>query len=386
MKVRLKHVDSDDSKLFYNARSLEITPGSKAIKTPIRALSNGDLRAKAQVPSDITLSSPIAGFHRQLSSPEVTKFLTENAFPSSFIDELENASQKMQHSDIILPCLQPAHTAINDVLTSYDKKIEFLRKIYRIQQEAKMKIFCIPWLDFTPDQYKKVVDNLSKDNEDEMVFYINSAVDPDPLRRTINCLTPLIETEKIHFLGILYNPVRDALNSYDALWEILSEQKVAILLADIERANMQLKNLSASHVNEFILGDIFLPKVYARAKPNRGKVDLFTKFKVFNKNNLTVDCIGNYNGESWKDMMSEDIVDPAIQYKIDHYLEAKDDPDRLSILKYISKVHEFTVSSKEFNKSRDFITREESDVYLEEKPVLKSVLRSEKGIQKKLIK
>ena len=385
LRIRLKNVDSDTSKLFYNARSVDITPGSRAIKTPLRALSNGDLRAKAQVPSDITLASEIAGYHRQISGPESQKLLEGNLFPSTLTNELENSSQKMQHSDIIIPFLQPTKTAFDNVLTSYDIKIKFLRKLFRIQQEAKMNILCVPWLNFTSTQYVKIIDLITSHESIEPIFYFDSKAKPENLKRIVDHLIPLIESERIHFLGILYHPVRDALTSYDVLWESLNEKNVAILLADVERANPNLKNLSASHINEFILGDVFLQKVFSRGKPSPKKYDLYEKFKVFNKNNLTIEGIGNYKDESWKDIILEDFVDPEIKNTIEHYKEARDDPDKFSILKYISKVHEFTASSNEFEKSRVFIDKEESEVYIEEKQFLKSALMTTKGSQKKLL-
>jgi hypothetical protein len=95
-----------------------------------------------------------------------------------------------------------------------------------------------------------------------------------------------VETERIQSIGILYEPVRKAIGSYDILWEYFKDQNVALLLSDITRYNPNLNNISPSHLNEFIIGDLFMPKVYAGGGSNKKELHVASKLRVFNKKPL----------------------------------------------------------------------------------------------------
>ena len=391
MKVKITSLDDDTTNFFYSTRSLEILQTSKSIKTPFRALTNADLSAKRNVPLETSLYSPIACIHKPLNAKNSLQILTENEFPQKLIRSLENSSQQMQHSQIILPLIQPASTAIKGHLQSGRAKDKFLKNLITIQKLAHLDNICIPWLDYPtnkmPGKYQTILDG----SDDNFTFLIDPSIKPSELAKIAQFFREQIDTGRIHILGILYQPVARVINSYNVLWDIFKEKDVALMMVDIDRYHQDFNNLSPSHLNEFILGDLFVPRVYPgggfsdqNPGKERKKRQVDERLRIFNSSTLTVTPIANYSDDSWLDLVRTEMSEEGILNKLQHYKEAQEDAKKYNVLNSISKVHEFLSSTKEFEQSQKFIAKEESKAYIEEKVTLNSALKSVKG-QSKLI-
>jgi hypothetical protein len=391
MKVKLTSLDDDNINFFYSTRALEIKYTSKSIKTPFRALTNGDLNAKGNVPSDMPLYSPIAGIHKPLTANKTLQILTENEYPRKLIRSLENLSQQMQHSQVILPIIQPARKAIDDNLKSEKAKDKFLQNLFTIQKLAQLDNICIPWLDYPTKKISGKYQAILESSDDNFIFLIDPRLRPNELAKVSQFFREQIDTGRIHFLGILYQPVENVINSYNVLWEMFKEKDVALMMVDIGRYYQNFNDLSPSHLNEFILGDIFVPRVYSgggSSDDDKGKAKkkrhVTERLRIFDSNNLTVAPIANYGDDSWLNLVKNEMNEDRILHKLQHYNEAQEDSNKYQILNYISKVHEFLASTKEFKHSQEYIAKEESKAYIEEKATLDSALKSVKG-QSKLI-
>jgi len=387
MKVKVGPIDDRRSDLFYTARSVEIKPTSKTIKTPIRALTNGDLNAKAGAPLDIPLESPIAGIHIPLKDQEVQAIFSKRTAPSSIINRIEGFSQQMQHSRVILPLIQPYHTAFKDTLKKEERKRTFFRLILQMQKEAGLSNFCVPWLNFSKNKTVQFYQEILRNSDNDYIFFIDARSDPDDIFFISQFLKQHIETERIKFIGVLHQPVRKAMRGYDILWETFKDSNVGIVLSDIERVDLDnpvsAAYVSSSHLNEFIVGDIFMSRVSAGGGGAPPKTPVSHRLKVFNSNELSVKPVEKYPDAEWIGNITHTISDPFLERKLKNYQDAEGDPDRYNILNYVTKVHEFVQSSAEFLNSQEYIAKEESSVYIDEKAAL-SIALSKNRNQKKL--
>lgn len=387
MKIKVGPIDDRQSDLFYTARSIEIKPTSKTIKTPIRALTNGDLNAKAGAPLDIPLEAPISGIHIPLKNKEVEGIFSKSTSISGIINRIENFSQQMQHSSIILPLIQPYHTALNDVLRKEERKRKFFKLILQMQKEAGLSNFCVPWLGFTREKTIKFYQEILNNSDDDYIFFLDAKADSNDLLFISKFLKQHVETERVKFIGILHQPVRKAMICYDNLWDTFKESNVGIILSDIERMDpdspVSAAYVSCSHLNEFIVGDVFMSRVSGGGGGDPSKTPVSHRLKVFNSNELSVKPIEKYTDDEWIGNITQSIPDPFLERKLRNYQEADLDSDHYNVLNYVTKVHEFVQSSNEFSKSQEYIKKEESSVYIDEKSALRIALSKNRN-QKKL--
>jgi hypothetical protein len=388
MKVKVRSIDDRRSDLFYTARTVEIKPGSKTIKTPIRALTNGDLNAKAGAPIGIPLEAPIAGIHFKLKNKDVNGILTKNAAANSLISRIEDFSQQMQHSSVILPLIQPPETSFKDILAKEENRRVFFRLINKMQKMAGLTNICVPWLAFSKEKTVQFYKEILKNSDDNYVFFLDAKANPDDVYYISNFLKQHIETERIQFVGILHQHVRKSLRSYDILWENLKDSNVGIVLSDIDRVDLDNPTtaayVSSSHLNEFIVGDVFMSRVSGGGgggEPSHTPIN--HRLKVFNSNDLSVKPIEKYSDPEWIQNISDTIPDPHLQRKLENYHEASEDQDKYNVLNYVTKVHEYIRSSDEFVKSQEYIKKEESSEYIGGKSALSVALAKTRN-QKKL--
>jgi hypothetical protein len=387
MKVKVGPIDDRISDLFYSARSIDIKPTSKTIKTPIRALTNGDLNAKAGAPLDISLESPIAGIHIPLKNQEVQAIFSKPTAISSIINRVEGFSQQMQHSSLILPLIQPYHTSLEDTLKKDERKRKFFRLVYQMQKEAGLSNFCVPWLGFSKNKTIQFYDEILKGSDDDFIFFLDARSDPNDIFSISQFLKQHVETERIKFIGVLHQPVRNAMVCYDTLWETFKESNVGIVLSDIERVDLHNPvsgaYASSSHLNEFIVGDIFMSRVSSGGGGEPSKTPVSHRLKVFNSDELSVKPIEKYSDSKWIGNITQTISDPLLENKLTNYQDANGDSEKYNILNYVTKVHEFVQSSAEFVRSQEYIKKEESSVYIHEKSALSTALSKNRN-QKKL--
>jgi hypothetical protein len=387
MKVKIRSIDDRRTDLFYTTRSVDIRPASKTIKTPIRALTNGDLNAKAGAPLDIPLNAPIAGIHFKLKTKDVQGIFSKNATSNNLINKIEAFLQQMQHSDIVIPLIQPPSTSFGDILEKEADKRTFFRLINQIQKFAGLSTICVPWLAFSREKTVRFYDEILQNSDDNFIFYLDADANPDDLEYILKFIKQQIETERIQFVGILHQPVRKALRSYDVVWESLKGSDVGIVLSDIERVDIHnpisAAYVSSSHLNEFIVGDVFMSRVSGGGGGKPSQTPVSHRLKIFNSKELSVKPIEKYSDKDWIQNITQTIPDNTLSRKLENYQEADIDQEKYNILNYVTKVHEFILSSDEFVKSQEYINKEESSVYIKQKSALNVALSKARN-QKKL--
>jgi hypothetical protein len=394
MKVTLQNLD-EPSKSFFDARYLGVQIGSKTITTPYRALSNIELASKATIPSEIVLPAVIAGIHEDLSETAVHEILTENATIEKMKNTIENYRHRMQHSQMIFSLLQPGINARKCHLKDLSSKEKFLDLTIQIQKMANFTTICVPWVGYgsSADTIQSMK-RIEKNFDDELVFFLDVTSKPQVLEEVSNYLNELIDSDRIHFIGLLYESPEKALNSYYTLWKQLKEKNVAVILANLTRANENFENLSSLHLNEFILGDIFLPKqrkFFPKKRKDGEKevaveqsipINVKDKLRIFNNNQLTVTSVASSSNDLWIEKMSKSINDVKIKHILDNYYEAETDVKKFKVLSAVSKIHEFIESTNEIKKSQEFIRKNETVEYLREKNVLNKSLKKSIGVEK----
>jgi hypothetical protein len=395
MRVKLQNLD-DSSRSYFDARTLEIQISSKTtIETPFRALSNNELSAKASIPSEIVLPGEIAGVHEDLSEAAVKDILTDHPTNEKLIKSIENYRNRMQHSEMIFSLLQPGKHARDLHLTDPASKEKFLDLNLLLQKMANYNTLCVPWVDYdspkTAIQSIKRIENIF---DEELIFFLDTAWKPIFLEEVSEYLIELIDAGRIHFIGVLYEPPDKKIGSYYTLWKKFREKDVAIILANLPRINENFYNISSLHLNEFILGDIFLPKqpkFFSKKKTEEEKtkptppfkIEVKEKIQIFNPEQLTLSSLGTQQNDSWIENMSKVIGDPQIKKIIENYFEAETNLKKFKTLNSVSKIHEFIESTKEIKKSKNFIKTGESVEYLNEKEILNKSLKKTIAVEKK---
>jgi len=385
MKVEVLNVE--ESKYLYSTRILKIGLHGKTIETPLRVLTHADLNAKSEIPSEVMLPSEISAVFRRLTTNETKKILDKNKYIERIIKSLEDYRQRMQHSLIVFSILQPAGTAIGDILINEKLKDRFMKLVLKIQLNAGLDYITVPWLNFSPEKtiavFKKIERALEKIPGREPIFCVDVSLDPPKLERVIEFIRDLSTTGIIHFLGLLYRPAREALASYELLWDMLKETNIAVILAGVERYDEDLMNISGVHMHEFILGDILVPEVkrpFGLKKAREKRIEERVRFFV--RRSLQVFPIARLSKTNWIDEVTELIKDRRVKQILENYPEAEKDDEKRKVLTSVSKVHEYLASYQEFDYSREFIYKGEPDEYIKEKDTLYDVLRIVRGQRK----
>lgn len=395
MNIQLRAIDESGEKkseLFYHARNLKIQITSKSFHTPIRALSNGELSAKAQIPTPISLNSNFSGIHKELFNNETKKMLSDNHFAESLIKNLENYQHRMQHGYFTFSLIQPSKNAVDTHLINDSLKISFLRRIIDIQSQSEMPVISIPWLYFkNTKQIIDIFNQIEKAIDNEIIFFIDIGADSSIIDEVGHYLLDLAKTGRIHFIGLLFKPRRKALISYDILWDLVKNENIALIVAGMERYDSNYLNLSTIHMNEFILGDIFLP-IVKRAFPSTNSNENMIKkpgintIRLFDRETLTLPKFGEFDFESWKRQAIVDINDSKILNVFNNINEANEDERKLRNIGAISKIHECIASQKEITLSQEFIQNNETNEYISQKHILNDVLsRQRKSSQTRLV-
>ena len=399
MRVKLLDTyEKDAAKYFYRTRHLRLEHHGAIFETPLRALNNTDFNAKATAPSIAVLRSPISGIFKNLNRGEVEDLLTTNSVAERMIASIEAFSQKMQYSDYVFADIQPPRNAIETILASDKTKEKFLRIAFKIQKEAGMKYISVPWLRLSTERTLEEYRRIEHESEEEPVFFLDCAADPSQLKEISDYLSTLVDTERIHIVGVRYTPARKAIASYDALWEAFRDRNVAVILSDVPRFEQDAGNLSGVHMNQFVLGDILSPKV-SRNRPkgikedsaSQGNVareaideeelppvqaDIHSILRFFDRKSLTVNPILGEPRERWVERVLMDLDEPQAKLALEHYQEAAVDDDKLRALNAFSRVHESVSSEKEFAVSRELIGKGEAEEYIKGKTVLDHELKS----------
>lgn len=365
---------------FYNTRTLSINFKGKVIKTPLRALTYQENKAKSNVPDDILMDAVFSVIFKKYSLKEVQNLLGTNEYPKRQLNSIEEEMAKMQHSQIIISILQPPKSVIKE--SSFDKD-KYLRITSNIQKEAGLKFLSFPWLDYSGEDLLKRFREFDSycGTESEPVFVLDIGTDPIRLEKILPYISELALTQRINFIGLLYKKKRDALLSYDILWKKLKELNLGVILLDISRED--LDNLSGTHLQEFVLGDI-LSLTTSKAfhsgveenkdlnHPPKIKIPINKRFKIFNRDDLKITPVEKFKiNSSWIQDVSNCFTRSShIKQALENYSEAEDDEKKEAVLRSISKAHEFLSSSKELNGSRGYINKNEIDYYLSTKQAL----------------
>jgi len=372
MKLKIGNIEEDKKNLNFETRTLKIKGDEGIIKTPIRGMNNQELKSKEKVPTEVSMMSDFSVIFRNFTSNESYKILTDNNYVKNLIAFIESYKIRMQHSSFIFSFLQPYQKVFNDI---HFNKEKFLRISLNIQREAGLKYVGFPWLNAPSNEVIKLYDAYQRELNDqqEPIFTIDAGTHPLELEKIIEYVKKLNETGRVNFLGILYKKTRSALPSYDMLWEKLKDSNLGIILLNVDRESFNMDNLSSSHVQEFILGDIMVTKInrfFAGDNPPEPK-PIQSNLKFFNQEDLRLLTINKFKDNSWINKVSNCFSKKDdIEHVLKNYMEAENDDLKKLILNSISKTHEFLTSSDEFKNSQKFIDSNETSEYIKGKNIL----------------
>lgn len=391
MKVSVENIDEKAG--LYSTRTLRIKVKGKTIKTPYRAITHQELNAKNNIPEDVLLHSDFSVIHRKFTLKEIKeKVLGNNKYLSSLIKFLEEYRIRMQHSEFVLPFLQPYESAL---IAEFDKE-KYIRLIVRAQIEAGFRHVSIPWLKLPAREFLTIIEKHKNDLGEsyEIIPVIDIKEEPKELEPIFRYVKEVSTTGELNFFGIIHRPVREALASYDLAWEILKEADLCIIMLDVKRYEEDLNDVSNIHLNEFVLGDVTsleTIRIFGRKKEkdsetstkkiSRRKKPIEEKLRIFDQGELRVPTLREFmRSSNWIDEISKHFDrSKEIREILENYKEAQGDKEKTKVLNAISRVHEFLASEREFEASREFISHSETEDYIREKATLLRALRSVKG-------
>ena len=395
IKVKLENIDESD-RYLYRARNIKIKLGtSKTIETPLRAITNTEMNAKASIPAEIPIFANMGVVEIKLTKEKkrnIISFLKKNSSYNSVRDSAYYNLQRMTYFPLSLVLIQPSSSAIFE-LHKTNRVDKFLRMTIDLQiRDLGLDIVTIPWLDLHPEEFIKIW-NLYRDALPDNIEVIPTLrlLDSDPLEKYLSALDPYLD--QIKFVIIPYKKIETNKASYDTLWTYLYDKDIAVILIDVKRdeASTTVPKASSFHYAEFILGDITsleVPYGGGRSKKEDSKnkkeqPPIEAKLKFFDKEKLTVEPLSELiiENPSWKDLILQTLNrEELVQEVLENYHKAQSDPKVLNVMKSISKVHEFIESQHEFKISQKYIKQADSIDYIKEKEALRKIFLGQKTL------
>jgi len=395
IQVKLNSIDDSD-KYLYRARNIKIKPStSTTIETPIRAVTNTEMNAKASIPAELPIFADVGVVEIKLTTGRrrnITSFLRKNSSYNSVRDAAYYNLQRMVYFPLNLVLIQPSGSAILE-LQKAGKVSSFLRMVIDLQlRDLGLNIVTIPWLNLPPDEFIKIW-KLYRDALPDNIEVVPTLklLEADSLEEYLHALSQYID--QVKFIMIPYRKIETNKPSYDTLWRYLHDKDVATILIDVKRdeASNIVPRASSFHYAEFIMGDITaleVPMGGGGKKPGDKKKRIEnppveTKLKFFDKDKLTVETLSNLIHE--KPDWAEGILttlnkEPFVRDALENYYEAQTEPKKLNILKAISKVHEFIESRQEFKISQKYIKQTDSIDYIKEKEALRKIFLGQRTL------
>lgn len=381
ISVKLKNVDESD-RYIYRARSIKIRiSSSQSFETPVRAVTNTEMNAKASVPAEIPIDAEVGEVVVKLTSPKVSNskrkerdvlnFITHNKVYDRVNKSIQYQLLSMRYFPLRIVLVQPTNTALN-YLHDAGLNQKFLRIVLDLQLRLGLDLITVPWLKLNPSEIKKIYLSFSNNFPNkELVFFLS----PEDNKLLTEYLKIIDEIEDIKFIGLLYKKIDTHKPAYDSLWEYTHDRDIAVLLSNVKRDGdiPFQQNLSVIHYAEFIVGDVISREVPIPA-PSGDTYDML-KTKFFEKLDLTLRNIVELSQNiGWVEKISKvlDNENSVIQ-ALENYEEAKNDRDKLNVINSISKIHEFKESREEFITSRKYIEKNESMEYIQSKNTLKKL-------------
>jgi len=385
-RVKLLNIE-EGKKLPYKARStlIEIREGTNTYrwKSPIRIQTQQYLKAKAKIPSEISIFSPMGIAHYLLGLEKMQKLLTSNEYASRQIYKLRVVNATFLHFPIRSFLFQPSTQAREYLGQNPIIAERFMRLIINFAREAGFNTVLIPFLDMPLNDWLRLYEKIVNEYYDvfaHIVPVIPIKLEPSYLEKLIVELkNKFIETDIIQLMGFIYTRYRTAPISHEVIWENLKEENVAILLTNVERNISFLNDISGLHYESFVLGDIFSPKITrfygGKSKPIEHRI------RFFNRSYLTVNTLSNIFLEKRINTLVEELkavystdYEEMVQEAIINYKEAENDEKKYAILNAISKIHETVMSNIEFETTSKFVERGETEEYVRQKEILKKSL------------
>lgn len=387
-EVNIKDIDYSARYLYPNRR-IEIKTSEKNIITPLRAATSYEYSQKAIVPTDIPINNPISIGIETLNHSRFQKLMQTNTFFSKLKSKIELNDRMSQYSDLRLVLLKPTKSPKRDRFTNEiilhspmtllendsNLRDRFLRFIIRLQQEAGLNPITIPFLNLSLQTFKdvttQIAQSLERINRQPLFFldmYYNefeSAVD-----WVINQL-------QSNAVGIYYRPFSRAPLTYEVLSRYI-DRDVVFISAQIRRYDENYNDISTMHYLPFFGNDVyavatpapfFIPKNGTRSRPR----DPLESIRLFDRDSLRINRIGP--AESTLDDLEYQYRDDSLITSIlRNYHEARNDPEKLRILRAFSKISELKDSSLEFLKLQDYVEQSSSRDYIQEKQFLQRTL------------
>ncbi len=395
--VKLRAVDHS-SPYLYPSRTIEIRTSDGTFEGPVRAATFYEYHAKQKTPTAATLDSPALVNMKRLGSDQLRDLLSKNETYGKLLKAIETSSQNGQYASLKIAVLQPTRTptekepAAMGLLREIRLREKFLRLIITLQQEAKLSVITIPFLELPLDEYKTLILQLSralKDAGAEPMFLLdlNYAAFGDMLKL-------LVEEVASSIIGLLYRPYREYPINYDLVSQY-HDRDVAFFMMNANRYDGGFDDIATMHYLPFFGNDVYAVRVPSsfHAKANDPPVSTdspesevtaqtvprLQQIRFLNRTNLKVKPL--------MPQLPSDSILADIEYQ-DQDLVAKMLANRNDVnanirnylaLHYFSKVHELKTSLLEFGRLREFIEEGSTKEYILDQPSLPPVLR---GLEK----
>jgi len=394
IEVKLRALDHS-SPYLYPSRKIEIKTGDGTIATPVRAATFYEYHAKQKTPTAATLDSPALVNMKRLGPDELTDLLSKNETYGKLLKAIETSSHNGQYAALRIAVMQPTRTpptdekpSAMDLLGHLRTREKFLRLIIKLQQEAKLSVITIPFMELPFDEYKPLMLQLSRALKDagvEPMFLLdlNYAAFEQMLKLLVGEVgTPII--------GLLYRPYRAYPLNYDLVSQY-HDRDVAFFMININRYDADFDDISTMHYLPFFGNDLYAVRVpssfHAKADDEPGpgggtvasRAPGLQQIRFLNRSSLKVKPLSP--------QLSPDSILADLEYQdqdlVEKMLVNRNDVNvnirNYLALYFLSKVHELKASLLEFGRLREFITEGSTKDYISEQPSLEPVLR---GLEK----
>ncbi len=381
IKIKLKNIYEFDSKLKepklkIGSRILKID-NKTSFRTPIRAITQTDLRAKNNFPEIRSLfsESPVFVYEQPMNIDDISIFVRNNTAPSNIIRTASTFFRSAQHATLKMFIPSVRMVDYSELYKNKELFKKYLDTLIAVQNQLPVDILTLPVtvpLGATPTANINEIESVIKreaDNGKQLNIVLDMGyADSKVFELLLNKLLSYGKST-IPIISFRHKPPADAIHNYNILSKLASGD-VLFNIINIEKRAYD-DTVSRIHDSQFNFGDLYSYRVRVRGGGPRE----WDGIKFFRKD-LTVKPLAEILAEGKIEKIHNDFYSDTLVKEINSKEAMK---NKLLISKAIdySRIHEVFLSDGELKASGKFLKGSTVADYLDAKKKLKTHILGE---------
>lgn len=373
--MRITKVSIDGELDEFGGRALIINTNSSlgTFKTPNRAMTSFEFDYKSQLPFKPTLKNEMSEIVKTFYGDTWSEFRNTNETPYKIKNKIDKYSAKMAYT---IKRFYP-QIASDTLITKDD-----IHHLLTIQRVSELDFISMPSLHSSERNFKKISESFVHEvleEKKEPLIYLDMGLEHDIFKDRYQTLIELSKTDQLHSIGLIYRSHDRYSQNYELLWRN-RDQEVLLQMSEVPREFSGNRLTSTMHLLQKVGIDAFSVKLttyHPDKKENKedkkktplrtvGDVNrfdsrdiVFRRFREWSEHDASLNC----NCMICKGRTAKEFVD-EYQGEFETY------PGQT--FNAANRIHEYSLSSGEFEESRKFIRGGELKDYFKTRGGLKA--------------